>query len=274
MTLRETVRTLQQAGIEDSLAEARLLFETYGGYTAAQLLGADPTLDSPAFREALASRLAHIPLAYVIGETSFYGEVYRVTPAVLIPRPDTECLVEEAIRILPPGARFADLGTGSGCIAVSVLSHRPDTVCDAYDISEGALSLARENAERNGVGDRITCRLADILSDPLASPCDAILSNPPYIRSSVLPTLSEEVRHEPVSALNGGEDGMLFYRAILSRHAPALPKDAPILFEIGYDQGEDIARLADRYGYACRLRTDYGGRDRVAILYKRAEKQQ
>ena len=202
--------------------------------------------DESSFHEAKARLLNREPLAYILGEWYFYNEVYTVSPACLIPRPETEHLVDELIHRLPQNARFADLCTGSGCIAISTLAARPDLSAVAVDISEEALALANENAVRNGVADRITFRQADILKeDPLADDTfDAIVSNPPYIVSDVIPTLSCEVLAEPHIALDGGKDGLIFYRHLISSYSHHVRPDGFMLFEIGYDQGEALQALA------------------------------
>ncbi len=202
------------------------------------------------------------PLAYVLGEWYFYDEVYRVSPDCLVPRPDTEHLVEELIRRLPEGAVFADLCTGSGCIAISTLAHRPDCRALAVDLSEGALSLARENAVLNGVADRIEFRHADVLSGAALGDVtfDAVVSNPPYIVSSVIDTLEPEVLREPRMALDGGEDGLIFYRVLIDRYRKNVKDGGFFLFEIGYDQGDALRSLCP-----CEIKKDYGGNDRVAV---------
>ncbi len=204
------------------------------------------------------------PFAYVIGEWYFYGESYKVSPDCLIPRPETEHLVDELIRSLPQNAVFADLCTGSGCIAISTLVHRPDVTAISVDISEGALSLAKENAALNGVSDRITFINADILKgDALGeAKVDAIASNPPYIRTDIIPTLSEQVRHEPFIALDGGEDGLDFYRLIFNEYKINVKDGGFIICEIGYDQREEMTSL-----FSCEVKKDYSGCDRVAILH-------
>ena len=169
-------------------------------------------------------------------------------------------------------AYFADLCTGSGCIAVSTLAERADTRALALDFSEGALALAQENAVHNGVADRVEFRRADLLTLAPQSlgRFDAILSNPPYIRSDVIPGLSDEVRHEPRMALDGGADGLVFYRALLRQAGECLNAAGFCLFEIGYDQGEDIRALAVDAGFRCTVRRDLGGQDRVAVLTRGA----
>lgn len=207
------------------------------------------------------------PLAYILGEWYFYNEVYTVTPDVLIPRPDTEILVQETIRRLPKNTRFLDLCTGSGCVAVSVLANRPDLTAVAVDISEPALRIAAQNAERNGVSDRITFARADVLHcDPRSLGYDfaAVCSNPPYINSDVIETLSPQVRCEPRIALDGGADGMDFYRAVLQNFPAVLRSDGIFLFEIGYDQSDKIRRTAAPR--SCEILYDYSGNTRVAVI--------
>lgn len=209
------------------------------------------------------------PLAYVLGEWYFYGETYRVSPACLVPRPETEHLVEELIKRLPQNAVFADLCTGSGCIAISTLAHRPDCRAVAVDLSEEALALARENAVLNGVSDRISFLHADVLAgDALGDEVyDALVSNPPYIVSEVIDTLEPEVLREPRMALDGGEDGLSFYRVLVSEYRNNVKTGGFLLFEIGYDQGEALKALCP-----CEIRKDYSGNDRVAVFFPHEKK--
>ena len=209
------------------------------------------------------------PLAYVLGEWYFYGLTFRLNRECLIPRPDTECVVERAISLLPHDGRLLDLCTGSGCLAISVLVHRPDAVAEAVDIAPLACRMAELNATQNGVGKRLLVRCEDVLTmQPPASPrYHLIVSNPPYIRSDVIPTLEGGVRREPLIALDGGADGMRFYRRILSAYRNSLLPGGAFLFEIGYDQREQIIALAAELGYRqCTVTRDYGGCDRVALV--------
>lgn len=267
MTLSELRRRLSGAGIEDAETEARLLFSHVSGLPAHRLIVGDPVCGDPALEALLVRRLERTPLAYLLGETAFYRETYRVAPGVLIPRPDTELLVETAIKRIPAGARVADLCCGSGCIAVSVLANRPDLFCTAIDLSPAAISLTRENAERNGVSDRIAVSSADLFSLPSGlSGYDAILSNPPYIRRAVIPTLSPEVLSEPRIALDGGEDGLDFYREIARRLPSLLVPRGLALLEIGYDQADDVSRIFAGIGCSPSILLDYGGNPRVVVL--------
>ena len=168
---------------------------------------------------------------------------------------------------MPRNGAFADLCTGSGCIAVSVVKNRPDLNCTAYDISDGALIKARENASLNGTS--VDFRQADIFSLTLSeNSLDAIVSNPPYIASDVIPTL-DTVRKEPVSALDGGRDGLDFYRHIVFNFKSALKNGGAFILEIGYDQGDAISAIADENGFNCEITKDYGGNDRVAFLTRK-----
>lgn len=218
------------------------------------------------------------PLAYVIGEWYFWRQTYRVSPQVLIPRADTEHLVEQLIKLLPEGGKFLDICTGSGCIAISALCDRPDATADAVEISAGAVEIAEYNAEKYGISNR--CRI--FCSDATTEAClerlcrengadaeiyDIIVSNPPYIQSDIIDTLSVQVKAEPHGALDGGADGMDFYRAFLSLYPPLLKKSGVILFEIGYDQAELIKEAAISAGASeCTILRDFGGNDRVAVI--------
>ncbi|MBP3436779.1 MAG: peptide chain release factor N(5)-glutamine methyltransferase [Clostridia bacterium] len=267
MTILDIAKALSQANIENARYEARLLVAHFESISMAEALQAEickQDFTSSSLASAVKRRLSREPLQYILGETGFYGEAFSVSPACLIPRADTEILVEEAIRRLPKGALFADLGTGSGCIALSVLRHRPDTSAIAVDISRDALDIAKKNAVRLGLSERIRFLEADLLSPSplsLVKEADAILSNPPYIRQGVLEDLAPELSFEPLSALNGGRDGLLFYKAILSSYFPSL-----FLFEIGFDQGQALFALGKEKGYTPALKKDLGGNDRVVIL--------
>lgn len=268
MTYGELCRRLLDGGVEDSYGEAAILAERLCLVSRA-FLTPEKALTHPLLEDAVAKRISGEPLQYILGEWDFYGETYRVTPDCLIPRPDTEVLVERAIKLLPRGARFADLCTGSGCIAISTLAHRPDCTAHAVDLFPKTVALARENAERNGVEDRLTLSVADVL-DPAClvgePPFDAVLSNPPYIRTEVIDTLARELFREPRAALDGGEDGLIFYRTIVKNFSSRLTDSGFFLFEIGYDQEENIKQIASQNGFLCTVEKDLGGNPRVALL--------
>ena len=272
MTYRRICTILQDAKIENAEWDALCLMEHFCHISPSLLRAApDREHNSAELEDAIARRLAHEPLQYILGEWTFYRQVYEVTPDCLIPRSDTEILVETAIRLLPIGARFADLCTGSGCIAVSTLAERPDTRAVALEKFPATLALAERNAAKNGVAARFRGVLADVLSPSPAlakdAPFDAILSNPPYIPTGDISALSPEVHAEPSAALDGGADGLIFYRAILEHYSPLLKEDGFFLFEIGFDQAEDLISLGKAHNFAhIRVLRDLGGRNRVIYL--------
>lgn len=219
--------------------------------------------DESALAAGLARLAAGEPLAHILGEWDFYDLTLRVTADTLIPRPETEHLVEYAIKHLPHGARFLDLCTGSGCVAITVLAHRPDTTAVAVDLSTAALGIARENATRIGVLERITLQHADILTEKQdVASFDAILSNPPYIASAVVDTLDVSLSYEPRMALDGGADGLCFYRAIRDVQQAAVRPGGFLAMEIGYDQA---AAMRDLFA-GVEILKDYSGNDRVAVV--------
>lgn len=215
------------------------------------------------YNEAKKRYIMGEPLAYVLGEWYFYDEVYKVSPDCLIPQPDTEHVVDKLIELLPQNGSFADLCTGSGCIAISALAHRKDAKAIAVDISDGALKLALENAVLNGVEGRLSFKKADILTRSALEDdkFDIIVSNPPYIKTDVIKTLDPEVRAEPLIALDGGKDGLDFYRVLINEYSKNVKKGGYMIFEIGYDQADDLRSLCK-----CDIFKDYGGNDRVAVL--------
>ena len=219
--------------------------------------------EAEAFNNAIKRLKNREPLAYIIGEWYFYNEVYKVSPSCLIPRPETELIVDELIKKLPKNAIFADLCTGSGCIAISVLANRPDCSAIAVDISKEALILANENAKLNGVSDRINFINADILKDnPLGTQFfDIIVSNPPYISSEIISTLEPEVLCEPKIALDGGDDGLVFYRRLTAEFINNIKPNGYLICEIGFDQADALRALCD-----CEIKKDYGGNDRVFVM--------
>ena len=265
---------LAAAGIEEADWEARLLLERFALVSAATLLAdRHRVFDSPTLDAAVDQRLTRYPLQYVLGEWDFCGLTFTVNEACLIPRADTEILVEEAIRLLPRNARVADLCTGSGCIAVTTLRYRPDVTATALELFPKTLELATANAARNGVADRFTPLQADLLGDGVAAlgdsaPFDAILSNPPYIPTSVVEGLSPEVKNEPHAALDGGEDGLTFYRALLRDYAPMVKAGGCILLEMGYDQAAALQGLVAEYlpHATVQIIRDLGGNDRVTKI--------
>ncbi|MBR5616111.1 MAG: peptide chain release factor N(5)-glutamine methyltransferase [Clostridia bacterium] len=274
MTLQDIAARLSAAGIDNAAFEARLLAEHFCGAVARSVLSVTTPLPDPdgALARAVEKRAERFPLQYLLGTWGFWRQEYEVSPDCLIPRPDTELLVEYAARQLPRGARFIDLCTGSGCIAISLLCERPDLSGVAVDLFESTLSLAERNARRNGVGeDRLTLVQGDVLTGDFMARLgqfDAIISNPPYITPAVIDTLAPELAFEPRAALDGGEDGLIFYRRMIEgqEYRSALKAGGCFIFEIGYDQGDALRRLADGMGDGCTVRRDLGGQERMAVV--------
>lgn len=269
MTYRQATERLLMAGIENARVDAAILLEEYCGATSATLL-ADPDrdYDCPALSSAIERRSKREPLQYILGKWYFFDLTLEVDSNCLCPRSDTEIMVDAVIRELPPNARMLELCTGSGCIPIAVCVNRPDVTSVSTDLFEPTLSVARRNAESNRVADRISFIRSDIFARELdlePESFDAIVSNPPYIPSTVVPTLAPEVMHEPSAALDGGEDGLDFYREIFGYYTVYLKKDGFIALEIGYDQGDSITALATSLGMSCKIIKDLGGNDRCAI---------
>ena len=209
------------------------------------------------------------PLQYITGKTYFYGDRYFVTPDVLIPQPDTEHVVEAALGLLEPGKTLIDLCTGSGCIAISILKRRL-IKAEAIDISAPALEVARKNADLHKVLGRLKLTQLNVLTEdltPFFESADVITSNPPYINTDLIPTLPPDVRSEPHTALDGGSDGMDFYRRFMS-FTKFMKPTAALILEIGYDQAERLTALADNFSLNTKIIRDFGGNDRVAIITK------
>lgn len=208
------------------------------------------------------------PLQYILGSCWFYGREFFVDGRVLIPRFDTECVVEYALKNIKGGS-VADICSGSGCIALTLLCEREDIRCSLFDISPDALEVSRINAQKLGVSDRASFNEFDVMSDECwdkFGTFDTLVSNPPYIPTGDIPSLSQNVLREPRIALDGGADGMDFYRKIIERSRSHFTHGVNIIFEIGYDEGEKMISLAKSEGLSCEIKKDINDRDRVALL--------
>ncbi len=272
--LRDLRRTLSEAGFETAALDARLLLLTALGISAADLIAWPDTPLSPGQAETLASytgrRLAHEPVARIIGEREFWGLPFRLSPETLVPRPDTETVVETALALLPDRRaplRIVDFGTGSGCILVALLHELPNATGVGIDLSFGALGTARDNALANGVGARSHFALSR-WADAVSGSFDLIVSNPPYIASAVIPTLDREVRHhDPQLALDGGPDGLEPYRVLLGEAGRLLGPEGLLVVEIGYDQAESLTGLAAAHGLEIlRIAHDLSGMPRCIAM--------
>lgn len=266
MTLKEAINILSSAGVPDAVHDARAIFSHFGGFADYQLVSREISSDDPDLIDALERRAKREPLQYIIGECDFYRERYFVSRDCLIPRSDTEVLVDFAVRNLPSGAGFLDLCTGSGCVGLSVLSNTENTSATLVDISDSALSIARKNAERLGLLSRAELLLADVLGEPLCDKVYAVLSNPPYVTDTEYEALDEEIYFEPKNAFVGGTDGGDFYRAITEKYRDRLAEGGFIAYEIGYAQADLLCEIAEANRMTCEIIHDLSGNARVAVL--------
>jgi release factor glutamine methyltransferase len=265
-------RLKQGAEIENPALEARLIIKWITNFTDSDLIAnSDAEISADSVERAdkiLNRRLAGEPLSRIFGEREFWGLPFIVTPDVLDPRPDTETLIEAALGIFKDSspARILDLGTGSGAIVIALLHEFPMAQGVAVDMSEKALAVARRNAERNGVLDRLYLRQGSWFDAvPTGESFDLIVSNPPYIPNPDLANLEKGVRnHDPILALDGGFDGFDSYKTIFSGLADRFSVNGTALFEIGIGQAPDIERLAGNAGLQMiRLYLDLSGIPRV-----------
>ena len=241
---------LVRAGIQpgEAAVDVELYARTILGWERADLLTRlrEPLPDGlePRFSEWIARRVRGEPSAYIVGHREFWGLEFRVTPAVLIPRPETEFIIEETLKVLRPGSpcRIADIGTGSGCIAVSLAREVPESSVTATDVSPDALMIARDNARRHGVADRITFVQTSYL-DGIAGTFDAIVANPPYVRQGDKPALARDVRHEPDVALFGGTTGLRDIDGAMEAAVSGLEPGGWFVMEFGFGQEDEVRAL-------------------------------
>lgn len=269
-TLDGAVAQLTAAGVDGAPQDAQRLLGQLLQMSPARLL---ITLDDPLddrlameFDDLLARRVAREPMSHILGSRAFWKHEFLVTADVLDPRPDTETLIELALA--EPFSEILDLGTGSGCIPISLLADRPGATGIATDISEAALHVAARNAEKLGVSDRLRFERSDWF-EAVGGTYDLITSNPPYIDAAVYETLSPEVHHEPKIALTPGPDGLTPYRVFAQEGPAHLAPCGRILVEIGYDQGPQVAALFREAGLEdVIVHPDLNGKDRVVSARK------
>lgn len=268
---RNLTAHLQAAAIETPELDARLMIGAVTRLDLTDLITkAEQRLtafDAALLKDLARRRIGGEPVARLLGHKEFWGLDFQLSPATLVPRPDTETLVEAALDILRADGdmlralRIADLGTGSGAILLALLHELPRATGIGTDISLTALQTADANATRLGLADRATF-VASNFASAIAAPCDLIVSNPPYIRTGDIQTLSTEVReHDPHRALDGGDDGLDAYRVILGQTADVLAPDGTLILEIGQHQSDDVTRLAQAAGLVPHgpPRADLGG---------------
>lgn len=270
MTYREAValgeKILTTAGITDVKTDAWMLLEMAAkidrNYYYMHMNDEITKEQLEEYEWVLKKRAEHIPLQYIVGETEFMGLTFKVNSSVLIPRQDTETLVEEALKVAKPGMRVLDMCTGSGCIIISIVHHGKELEGFASDISRHAVNVAKENAKLNQVA--VSFETGDLF-DHIKGKYDIIVSNPPYIRTEEIAKLMPEVQNfEPYDALDGKEDGLFFYRRIVEEAGSYLNPGGYLMFEIGHDQGMDVSDLMKHAGFQnVSVMKDLAGNDRV-----------
>jgi release factor glutamine methyltransferase len=274
--LREASQALDHAGVADARREASSLLAHVMQKDRTFLIShAEDALDESVVRDfaaAIDRRASGEPAQYITGVQDFYGRSFRVTPSVLIPRPETELLVEAALAVMNENAMVCDVGTGSGCIAVTLLCERADARAVAVDISEAALEVARENAQAQSVQDRLQLVVSDCFSqlNVTTQEFDLIVSNPPYVSAKALPGLQREVRdHEPIVALSPGSDGLSVIRRLLSDAPTFIRGKGHLIMEIGFDQGEAVSELVNPSIWTLNnILPDLQGIPRIVVLRK------
>jgi release factor glutamine methyltransferase len=277
-TIAETIdgaaRRLTASGVSQARLEARLLLSHAAGLSPERMLAArDRPLSGPELRQLealLARRIRREPMAQILGRREFWSLPFTVTPDTLTPRSDSETLVEAALALVPDRGirlRILDLGTGTGCLLLSLLSELPEAEGVGVDCSEAACRVARDNAAALGLASRARFLVGN-WDDGLAGQFEFVISNPPYIPESEIGGLEPEVaRFEPYSALAGGADGLAAYRALVPRLAPRLARGGHALLEVGAGQAEPVARLAAVAGLVeAGRRLDLAGIERCLIM--------
>lgn len=263
---------LEQKGCGSPRLDAELLLGHVLGLDRLSLyLNFDKPLTSQevdSYRTLIGRRGQRIPVAYLTGEKEFYSVPLKVSEAVLIPRPETEFVVDKVLEVLEPNqpAEILELGTGSGAISIALALQDPNFKITAVDISPAALQVAKSNAANLEVDNQVTFLEGDLYS-PVSGKFKVICSNPPYIRQEDLKGLAPEVGVEPAIALDGGPDGLDFYRRILNQAASYLEQPGFVVLEIGWDQAKQVQELGEQAGLTW-LETvqDYGGKDRVVVF--------
>ena len=264
--LRAGAALLAEAGIDGARAEARLLLEAATGMNRTALLTGTVhyvrEMERVRYQELLARRAAREPMAYVLGRQEFWSRLFAVGPGVLVPRADTETLIEAAISAFPDPVRplrLLDVGVGSGCLAITLLAQYPNARAVATDLSTAALACARSNAVALTVADRLLLVRADLVSG-VGGPFDLVIANPPYIPTAEIKSLQLEVRQwEPRGALDGGPDGLAAYRRLLPRLGGLLAPGGISIVELGEGQDAAVAALAEDVGLAATPHRDLAG---------------
>ena len=273
--LREASQMLEHAGVPESRREAGSLLSFVIGRDRTFLIShSEDELDNQQveeFRVTIERRAAGEPLQYITGVQDFFGREFRVTPDVLIPRPETELLIEAALEVSKAPQFICDVGTGSGCIAITLLCELHDARAVAVDKSPTALEIAKLNAQRLSVAERAEFVVSDCFDSLDAREFDLIVSNPPYISAGHLAGLQREVRdHEPLVALSPGPDGLSIIRRLVSEVPQFLKTNGHLIMEIGFDQGEAVQQLIEANVWELlEVRPDLQCIPRIVVLRKR-----
>ena len=276
-SVSQAASVLQNAGVPEHRREAAsLLAHKLSRDRTFLFTHGDECLSDETFSQYITMvqrRAAGEPLQYITGVQDFYGRQFHVTPDVLIPRPETELLVEAALRLIGPtrSPEICDVGTGSGCIAISILCEKEDARAVAIDISPVALEVAKQNSEVFGVTERIDFVEGDCFDgfDSTVGSFDLIVSNPPYVSADMVPGLQREVRdYEPLVALSPGGDGLWVIRRLMKDGATFLKSNGYMLLEIGFDQGEKVTQLVENPWHLLEILPDLQGIPRIVILKK------
>lgn len=265
---RQGMTALEKAGIAEAALDARLLLEEVCGTDRTTLYAHGEKelteAEKTQYMQWIQDRADRVPLQHILGKTEFMGLDFLVNEHVLCPRPDTEVLVEEVLKHLHDGMRILDIGTGSGCILLSLLHYSNDCQGIGVDISKEALQIARENGRR--LGEQADFIESDLF-EKVAGKFEIIVSNPPYIRRDEMAGLMPEVRdHEPGKALDGGVDGLFFYREITKKAKEHLPGGGMLFYEIGCEQGPAVKKIVEDSGFReVEIVKDFSGLDRVVF---------
>ena len=269
MKLNEIISALDSYGADNSNEEAYLIIEEVYKIPRSKILAdKEKTYTSPDIFEILEKRKERIPLQHIFGKWEFMGYEFFVSADCLIPRPDTEILVEKALGVIKGGERVADLCTGSGCIGISLALNRPNIDLTMLDISESALNMAKKNAEKHNINAHFV--LGDLRNVLEGEKFDVIVSNPPYIPTKDIEGLSPEVKKEPILALDGGENGLDIIDFLVNDGLLLLNDGGKMLIEFGYDQEKciDTCLKNNKNISSYKIFYDYGGNPRCVLICK------
>ena len=269
--IEQGVKRLKEAGIKTPITDTHLILSKVLNIPRWKLITEKDryltTEEKRKFFSLIEKRAERYPLGYILGEKEFFNVKLKIEEGVLIPRPETELLVEEVLKRIPENKKTIglEIGIGSGAISIALLKNRPHLIMYGVDISEKALQLSALNAKINNVLDRFVLIKSNLFENIPDIKFDFIVSNPPYIAQEEYETLEEEVKKEPVEALIAGKEGTEFYERIINKGINYLKEKGFFAFEIGYKQGEYVKKLLEDKGFKVSIIKDYQGHDRVVI---------